>query len=73
VVEEGILKIGDVVVVDFEDGDGRGEGSCAVGAGEGGDGMVVFGEEGGEDVMAYVSCCLCAMGRLVWRLTDKRM
>jgi hypothetical protein len=42
VVEEGILKIGDVVVVDFEDGDGRGEGSCAVGAGEGGDGMVVF-------------------------------
>jgi hypothetical protein len=33
VVEEGVDEVGDVVVVDFDYGDGRGEGDVAVDAG----------------------------------------
>jgi len=58
---ESFCKIVDVGVVDFGDGNRVGKRRLADGTGEGGDGVVAKGEKFGEDVVAYVSCCLSSL------------
>lgn len=55
---------GDGGVIDFGDCDGGRKGNVAFSTGEGGDGVGVLGEERGEDVVAYVSCCLSLLSVL---------